>query len=135
MPSKTLYLIRGLAGTGKSTFAQALTKWNCAADNMPGLYVDGKYNQALQGDSHRWCMNKIECWLQQGKRKVAVHNTFVLRQWITPYENLASRYAYRFQVIHCEGEHGSIHNVPEEITQKWRDTWEPYQKFVGGINQ
>lgn len=32
---------------------------------------------------------------------------------------------YRFQVVHYEGEHGSIHNVPEEIMQEWRETWEP----------
>lgn len=66
--------------------------------------------------------------MRQGKRKIAVHNTFVLHQWLEPYEKLAAQYGYRFQVIHCEGEHGSIHDVPEEMMEKWRNTWEPYKK-------
>jgi predicted kinase len=124
---RTLYLIRGIAGSGKTTLAESLTPWHCAADMMPGLYKDGSYNRELQFQSHRWCKDTIEQWLRQGRRKVAVHNTFVLYQWIEPYEKLAHQYGYRFQVIHCEGEHGSVHNVPEELMQRWRETWERYR--------
>jgi len=125
---RTLYLIRGIAGTGKTTLAEALTPWHCAADMMPGLYTKDGYNQHLQGRSHEWCKDTVEAWMKAGKRKVAVHNTFVLNQYIEPYEKLAHQYGYRFQVIQCEGEHGSLHDVPEEIMQRWRETWEPYKK-------
>jgi hypothetical protein len=125
---RTLYLIRGIAGTGKTTLAEALTPWHCAADMMPGLYTKDGYNQHLQGRSHEWCRDVIERWMEQGKRKIAVHNTFVLNKYIETYGNLAFMHGYRFQVIHCEGEHGSTHDVPEEIMQRWRKTWEPYKK-------
>lgn len=42
---RTLYLIRGIAGTGKTTLAEALTPWNVAADMMPGLYTKDGYNK------------------------------------------------------------------------------------------
>lgn len=125
---KTLYLIRGLPGTGKTTLSESLTPWNVAADMLPGLYnSDGSYNLHLQPHSHLWCYEQVEKWMEQQKSKIAVHNTFVLQQWIEPYEKLALIHGYRFQVIHCEGEHGSIHNVPEEMIEKWRETWEPYK--------
>jgi len=123
-----LYLVRGIAGTGKTTLAEALTPWHCAADMMPGLYTKDGYNRELQAQSHQWCKDTIEAWMKVGKHKVAVHNTFVLNQYIEPYEKLAHQYGYRFQVIHTEGEHGSIHDVPEEIMQRWRETWEPYRE-------
>jgi hypothetical protein len=126
---KTLYLIRGIAGSGKTTLAEALTPWHCAADMMPGLYnEDGTYNMEKQQQSHVWCRDVIDSWMAQGKRKVAVHNTFVLNKYIEPYSNLAFIHGYRLQVIHMEGEHGSIHDVPEETMQRWRDTWEAYKK-------
>jgi hypothetical protein len=31
-------------------------------------------------------------------------------------------------VVHTEGEHGSTHDVPEEIMQRWRETWEKYEE-------
>lgn len=125
---RTLYLIRGIAGTGKTTLADTLTPWNVAADMCPGLYdKDGNYSRDLQGYSHRWCYEQVEKWMQGGKSKIAVHNTFVLNRYIEPYEKLALMHGYRFQVVHCEGEHGSIHNVPEEMMQRWRETWEKYE--------
>jgi ATP-dependent phosphoenolpyruvate carboxykinase len=125
---KTLYLIRGLAGTGKTTLAEAITPYNVAADMLPGLYnKDGSYNKEKMGESHQWCKDTVERWMLQNKNKIAVHNTFVLNAYIEPYERLAIKYNYRFQVIKCEKEHGSVHGVPEEMMKKWRETWEDYK--------
>jgi len=131
---KTLYLIRGISGSGKSSLASAITEYAIASDDMPGLYQDGNYKVELQGESHQWCFNNVEAWMQQDKNKVAVANTFVKQKYFQAYLDLAAKYRYAIQIIHCEGvllpsgnQTSSIHNVPEEVLQRQRDNWEPWQ--------
>lgn len=78
---KTLYIIRGLSGKGKTTLARSLCPWwhpfkrQVAADDMPGLYdPDGKYVIELQQRSHQWCQRRVINWMQQGMWAIAVHN-------------------------------------------------------------
>lgn len=124
---KTLYIIRGLPGAGKSTVAAALTPWNVAADDYPGLYSpSGLLNLELQSLSHQWCFAQVEKMLQRGRKKVAVHNTFTQLKYIEPYITLAEQYGYRVQIVHCEGNHGNIHNVPPEVMSRMKSSWEPF---------
>ena len=131
---KTLYLIRGISGSGKSTLASAITEYAIASDDMPGLYQNGTYQIELQTQSHQWCFNNIEIWMQQEKDHIAVANTFVKQKYFQQYLDLAAKYHYAVQIVHCEGvllpsgnQTSSIHNVPEEILQRQRDNWEPWQ--------
>ncbi|MBD2060730.1 ATP-binding protein [Funiculus sociatus GB2-A5] len=131
---KTLYLIRGISGSGKSTLASALTEYAIASDDMPGLYQNGTYQVELQAQSHQWCFQTIEGWMQQGKDRLAVANTFVKQKYFQSYIDVAAKYGYAIQIIHCEGvllpsgnQTSSIHNLPEEVLQRQRDNWEPWQ--------
>jgi predicted kinase len=129
---KTLYLIRGISGTGKSELARALTRFEVAADDMPGMYVDGEYQAHLQKQSHQWCYAQVEDWMGQGRRKIAVHNTFCKAKYFEDYLALAQDYSYAVQIIHAEGimlEDGStpknVHNVSAEVLQRQRENWQP----------
>jgi histidinol phosphatase-like enzyme len=134
---KTLIIIRGLPGAGKTTLAKMLTGFNVAADDMPGLYVDGKYQIELQARSHEWCREQVESWLSQDMSLVAVHNTFVSFEYTKPYVELAEKWGYAVQIIHCEGVKldgnytKSIHDLPPALFESMRDRWEqlrPSQK-------
>jgi predicted kinase len=120
---KTLYIVRGLPGSGKSTLAESLTPWNVAADDYPGLY-EGGYQMQKQGDSHRWCFEQVRKMMRQGKRAIAVHNTFIEVPRIQPYLDLAAKNGYRVSVVHCENAFGSIHNVPDEVIESMKTRWE-----------
>ena len=137
---RTLYIVRGVSGSGKSSLAGQITRWNIAADNFPGLYSDGSYNIQLQQLSHQWCRAQVERWMQQRKSKVAVHNTFVKPKYCQEYLELAAQYGYAVQVICAEavilpsGAHpGNIHNVPADVLERQQQNWQPYNN-PGGLN-
>lgn len=130
---KTLYLIRGISGSGKSSLAAALTEYAIASDDMPGLYEGGVYQIDLQAKSHRWCLDSIELWMYEGRERVAAANTFVKQKYFEEYLKLAAKYGYAVQIIHCEGvllpegtQATSIHNVPPEVLRRQCENWEPW---------
>ena len=135
---QTLYIIRGISGSGKSSLAKQITRWNVAADDFPGLYNGGSYNIQLQKFSHEWCEAQVERWMQQKKRQIAVHNTFVKPKYCQQYLELAAQYGYAVQVICTEavilpsGEYpGNIHNVTADVLERQQQNW---QTFTGDLN-
>ncbi|MDJ0579665.1 ATP-binding protein [Crocosphaera sp.] len=121
---KQLYLIRGASGSGKTTLAKTLTQNRViSADNYPGLYIDGKYQLHLQEQSHLWSIQETEKLLKSGAN-VSVANTFSRKRYLSPYVELGKKYNYRVSIIHCEGNYGSVHNVPEEVRQRQLGTFE-----------
>ncbi len=125
----TLYIIRGLPGAGKSTLAAAITPNNVAADDYPGLYVNGKYNIEQQKASHEWCFQKVKNYMELGV-DVAVHNTFVSKNFMQNYLDLAASYGYAVQIIQAEGVlvngeyQKSTHNVPAPVFESMQQRWE-----------
>jgi predicted kinase len=132
MIEQTLYLIRGISGTGKSTLARALSQYAVSADDMPGLYDDNSnYQVDLQAESHRWCLSIVTWWMEQQRFSIAVANTFTKQKYFQEYLDLAKKYQYAVHIIHCEAvlfpsgnQASSIHNLSEEVLQRQRDNWE-----------
>jgi predicted kinase len=132
-PSKTLYVVRGISGRGKTSTAKALTPWNVASDDYPDLYVDGVYQVEMQSASHEWCFAKVEAWLKQGKKKVAVHNTFVKIKYLESFVALAATYGYVVQIIHAEAVilpsgrlAENLHGVTPEILERQSRSFETF---------
>lgn len=133
---KTLILLRGLPGSGKSTVAEMLSEWNFAADNYPGLY-DGGFHMELLGKAHQWCLDSVELAMEDADGKqdsskgghakagvpLVVHNTLTTERELKPYYDLAAKYGYRVVSMIVENRHGSesVHNVPDETLQRMRD--------------
>lgn len=121
---KTLFLLRGLPGSGKTTLAEMLgVDRMFAADDF--FYDDeGNYNFNI-GQLHRahtQCMIRTEDALRSGLERVAVHNTFTTERELRPYLDLARNYNYRVVSLVVENRHGgvSVHDVPEETLDKMR---------------
>lgn len=124
--NKTLYLIRGLPGSGKSTFAKELASslgaHHCEADMYHIDDDTGEYLWKAENvhDAHRWCQEIAEHCMEWDHDNVVISNTFTTEKELKPYLELASRYDYRVVSLVVENRHGneSIHGVPEETMQK-----------------
>jgi predicted kinase len=122
---KTLVIMRGIPGAGKSTVSNILSEDNYypvfSADDF-FTAEDGTYNFDANKlhDAHKQCFSNTEYALNFGAKKVFVANTFTTEKEIKPYKELAEKYNYRFVSLIVENRHGneSIHNVPSETIDK-----------------
>lgn len=101
---KTLTIIRGPSGTGKSTIARHLggvAEKNWFESDMWFMDDRGEYNfdPAKLGAAHRWCFNSIMSCLQTGDENVIVSNTFCPVKDMNGYLDLAGQYGYTVRII------------------------------------
>lgn len=129
---RTLFIVRGLPGSGKTTMAYALARGlltypPCEADqyfiNDEGDYV---FKPELLGLAHKECQRRIEEILAQGQFPAIVSNTFTTMKEMVPYLRLAEKYGYKVQVIECKGNFGSIHNVPAATLLSMQARWQEF---------
>jgi hypothetical protein len=113
MNEQAIYLIRGVSGAGKTTFANRICENVVSADNF--FEIGGKYqfNPKKLPIAHEWCLNSVKGWLIEGKT-VAVANTFTEEWEMEPYFKLAEEFNIPIFSIIVENRHGSknVHNVP-----------------------
>lgn len=126
--SKTLYLIRGLPGAGKSTFAKTLSHALGAHHVEADMYhIDdtGEYSWKAENvhAAHEWCREVVMHCIEWNHDNIVVSNTFTTEKELKPYLGLAKQNGYRVVSLIIENRHGneSIHGVPEGTMQKMED--------------
>ena len=124
--NKSLILLRGLPGRGKSTLATLLSEQN----KYPILSIDNYFIDTKTGEysfshlsnhiAYKQCEEKTKIHLQEGSEKVFVDNTFTLEWEMEPYFKMANEFNYRIFVITVENRHRgkNIHNIPFEQVEK-----------------
>jgi predicted kinase len=130
-----LFLVRGLPGSGKTSFASAI--WNdyavCEADKF--FYdKEGNYNfdPSKLKEAHTWCKNEVESRMiehqnnQQYYPEIAVSNTFTQEWEMEDYFKLAEKYGYKVVSLIIENRHGgqNVHGVPEDKLQIMKDRFQ-----------
>jgi predicted kinase len=134
--TKQLYIVRGIPGSGKSTFANNLVGSDflvCEADKY--FIVDGEYkfDATKLKQAHEFCRNTVETYMRdnvevndQFYRQIAVSNTFTQEWEMQPYFDLAKKYGYTVFTVIVENRHGGVnqHGVPDEVLTKMRDRFE-----------
>ena len=136
MTEKTLYIVRGLPGSGKSTFATKLVGSDflvCEADKY-FTDADGNYNfdATKLKDAHKWCHDSVETYMKdslvndQFYREIAVSNTFTQEWEMKPYYLLAEKYGYKVFCVIVENRHGgtNLHDVPKDKLEIMRNRFE-----------
>ena len=127
---KILYIVRGIPGSGKSTFAKSLVKKDYCHKEADMFFVDrdGNYNfePSKIKDAHQWCQEEMDFLMRLEHSPVVVSNTFTQEWEMEPYFELAKTYGYKVFSIVVENRHGGInqHDVPEEVLTKMRDRFE-----------
>lgn len=125
---QTLYIFRGLPGSGKSTYARKLAAELGISDHYEAdmfFEKDGTYTfdrKKIQ-EAHAWCQQKTQTALEAG-RSVVVANTFTQKWEMEFYFNLANRLGIPVEIQTCEGNYQNVHGVPQEIIEKMRKRFE-----------
>ena len=136
---KKLILVRGLPGSGKTTFAKFLMEYidifNLNTDEF-GVFeiatddcwdqpytINGKFNSAGLGPAHLKCQETVENKMVFSTPVIIVHNTFTTESELEPYITLAKKYNYEVTTLIIENRHKntSIHDVPKETIQKMKN--------------
>lgn len=128
---KTLYIVRGLPGSGKSTFAKSIGGIHIEADQF--FMENGKYNFDITKIklAHKYCQNQTEAWMktdgvQVDNTNIVVSNTFTQEWEMEPYFKIAEDFGYRVFTIIVENRHGgkNIHDVPEDKLEQMKNRFE-----------
>jgi len=138
MTKKTIIIIRGLSGSGKSTFADTIcgddeTKISVSADDF---FVDEQGNYNFNPDqiaeAHDWCKDQVRTYLLEGFETICVANTFTKRWEVEPYLQIASENNCNVHVVSLfdAGMNDAqlaarcVHNVPINSIRSQRKRWE-----------
>jgi len=129
---KTLILLRGLPGAGKSTFAKTLGGITLEADQYfedeNGNYV---FDANKLKNAHYYCQSQCKAWMEtNGKQvnvdRIIVSNTFTQEWEMDEYYKLAKQYDYRVFSIIVENRHDGVneHGVPAEKLKQMKDRFQ-----------
>lgn len=124
---KILYIVRGVPGSGKSTFARQLTSNVFEADQY-FIDKDGNYNfiPSEIKNAHAECQDDVKSAMMSSISKIAVSNTFTQEWEMTPYLELAKEYGYMVFTVVVENRHGgqNVHSVPNDKIELMKNRFE-----------
>lgn len=109
----TLYAIRGLPGSGKTSFAKSLNLNFYEADQYFEKFNNNKFDYKLLKKAHQYCYEAVKQELERGKSTI-VSNTMTTIDEVLEYQNLANKMGIKFVSMIIENRHNgkSFHNVP-----------------------
>lgn len=123
-----LYLIRGVPGSGKTTFAKSLFYANLVDGVFEAdqFFIDNegeyKFNASKLGEAHIYCQGSTRNALKEGWN-VAVSNTSTTEKEVETYRKIAEECNANFVSIIVENRHGGVnqHGVPEDKIQQMKN--------------
>lgn len=125
-----LIILRGLPGSGKTSFAKYMFSNNVFEADQYFTDSDGNYNfdATKLHAAHTDCQNRVEDLMKisettQYGSEIVVSNTATTEKELKPYYDLAEKYDYKVVSLIVENRHGSknVHNVPDEKLEQMKN--------------
>lgn len=122
-----LIIVRGVSGSGKSTFAE----WLELSFNMHQFDAsvqkfeadqwftdnDEPWNPRYLGVAHEWCQAEVRRSLQDGYVTI-VSNTTTTKKELDHYIKIANDLGVQYFVLIADGDYQNVHNVPTDKLAK-----------------
>lgn len=123
---KTLYILRGMPNSGKTTVANKLTDYNVAADDFFDQFNNGEFDPRFLKAAHDYCRKTANRFMEDGLTPVAVHNTFTQSWEYKEYVDMAEDHGYTVHQIIVEKNHDNVnsHGVPDDKIEQMRNRFE-----------
>jgi predicted kinase len=127
-----LILLRGLPGSGKTTFAKTLERdlIDTRSVEADDFFVDAngvyRFDPSKLAAAHDYCRYTANLYMDMGILFVVVSNTFTTEEEMQPYFEMAERHDYTVTSLVVENRHGnsSVHNVPEKTIGRMRQRFQ-----------
>ena len=136
-----LHIVRGVSGTGKTTYAHELMDdpvfhtppFHFEADmfftDHDGTY---RFDTAFLREAHEWCQLNVKRHMRF-KDPVIVSNTFTTFRELRPYIDMAIEFEYAICVKTMDTEYGSVHAVPEDAMNRQRMRFVSHDEMMKAI--
>ena len=128
MDERILILIRGLPGSGKSSFAKVISEdGRYPVFEIDDYFTDSEGNYSFRYEenhiAYKQCIENVVTAMQSLCPKIIVANTFTMEWELEPYLQLGKESNYRTYVMVMENRHGmqNIHSIPDEHIQRMRE--------------
>ena len=137
---KSLFLLRGLPGAGKSTLAKEIGGAHFEADMFFMENGEYKFDVTKLKDAHAWCQNQVNIAMTLNhttgvNEKIIVSNTFTQEWEMEAYYKLAETWGYTVFSLIVENRHNgeNSHGVPDDklllMEQRFEFQLTPPDKF------
>lgn len=143
MPDKSLWIMRGLPGSGKSTAAKvAYPHVTLSTDDY--FMVGGRYCWSFEwlSRAHAWNQWRADQACANGESLVIIDNTNTTWKEIKPYVDIGRKYGYEIHIVEPNTSwkfdvqgclKRNTHMVPVESIQKMLDRWESTESIIEKI--
>jgi len=123
-----LILVRGVSGSGKSTYVYNklgdmthLEADHYFMDDATGEY---KFDGSLIKKAHDWCYGNTRYYVGTGN-DVVVSNTFTQLWEMQRYLDMKKSFPdLEIEVVEMLTQYQNVHGVPEDKVQQMKDRWE-----------
>jgi predicted kinase len=119
MPS--LILVRGVPGSGKSTFSKNLVDFVHYETDMWMVDEVGEYkfSPSRLKECHNFCQTATRAALMGGNN-VVVSNTFIKKWEMAPYFEMAKELGVAVTVVRMENSFENVHGVPAATVKRMK---------------